>query len=310
MTIRAVTAVLACLLFSTAVAAQQSAPDTAMPRLTDDSQIVAEGATPHLVSRQFSFTEGASVDKKGNVFFTDQPNNKIWEYSTRGRLSVFMDSAGRSNGMYFDHKGNLVTCADEHDQLWSVSRGKKITVLVHNFRGRLLNGPNDVWVDPRGGMYFTDPYYQRPYWTRTSPDLKGQDVYYLAPGATEPVIADSQLVKPNGIVGSADGHYLYVADIEADKTYRYAINADGSLFDKTLFVSKGSDGMTLDAKGNVYVTGDGVTVFSPSGKQIAHIPIPEKWTANLCFGGKKKKTLFITASEGIYTLHMRVKGIE
>ena len=69
-------------------------------------------AKPQLISRQFSFTEGASVDKKGNVFFTDQPNNKIWEYATNGKLSVFLDSAGRSNGMYFDKKGNLVTCAD------------------------------------------------------------------------------------------------------------------------------------------------------------------------------------------------------
>ena len=73
-------------------------------------------AKPQLISKQFSFTEGASVDKKGNVFFTDQPNNKIWEYDTNGKLSVFLDNAGRSNGMYFDHKGNLVTCADDHEQ--------------------------------------------------------------------------------------------------------------------------------------------------------------------------------------------------
>src|ERR1700743_2525647 len=74
-------------------------------------------AKAQLISKQFAFTEGASVDKAGNVFFTDQPNNKIWEYDTKGKLSLFMDNAGRSNGMYFDHKGNLVTCADEHDQL-------------------------------------------------------------------------------------------------------------------------------------------------------------------------------------------------
>src|SRR5665213_3076440 len=84
---------------------------------------------PQLISKQFSFTEGASVDKKGNVFFTDQNNNKIWEYSIDGKLSVFLDSAGRSNGMYFDNKGNLVTCADENEQLWSISPDKKVTVL-------------------------------------------------------------------------------------------------------------------------------------------------------------------------------------
>src|ERR1700709_2644348 len=116
-----------------------------------------------LISKQFSFTEGASVDKKGNVFFTDQPNNKIWEYSTDGKLSVFLDSAGRSNGMYFDKKGNLVTCADEEDQLWAIGPDKKITVLMRDFGGRRLNGPNDLWIDARGGIYFTDPYYQRSY---------------------------------------------------------------------------------------------------------------------------------------------------
>ena len=90
---------------------------------------------PQLISRQFSFTEGASVDKNGNVFFTDQPNNKIWEYSTGGKLTLFLDSAGRSNGMYFDKDGDLITCADEHEQLWSISPGKKIKVLLERLPG-------------------------------------------------------------------------------------------------------------------------------------------------------------------------------
>jgi gluconolactonase len=263
-----------------------------------------------LVSRQFSFTEGASVDRRGNVFFTDQPNNKIWEYDVKGRLHLFLDSAGRSNGMYFDPKGWLVTCADEKDQLWAISRGKKIRVLLQDFGGRLFNGPNDLWIDSRDGIYFTDPYYQRPYWTRTKPDLDGEKVYYLAPGASQPRVVAADAVKPNGIVGTPDGKYLYVADIGAGKTYKYTIGADGMLTGRELFVSQGSDGMTLDERGDVYLTGDGVTVYDPSGQKIAHIPVPEKWTANLCFGGRDKKTLFITASEGIYILRMRVKGVE
>src|SRR5260221_5371653 len=113
---------------------------------------------PQLISKQFSFTEGASVDKKGNVFFTDQNNNKIWKYSTDGKLSVFLDSAGRSNGMYFDRKGNLVTCADEHNQLWSIKPGGKVTVLLKDFNGLHFNGPNDLWINRNGGIYFTDPY--------------------------------------------------------------------------------------------------------------------------------------------------------
>ena len=265
---------------------------------------------PVLVSKQFSFTEGASVDKKGNVFFTDQPNNKIWEYSIDGKLTVFLDSAGRSNGMYFDRKDNLVTCADEHDQLWSINPNKKITVLVKDYQGKLMNGPNDIWIDNKGGIYMTDPYYQRPYWSRTKPDLDGQKVYYLAKGASQPVIVDADYKQPNGIVGTPDNKHLYVADIGDNKTYIYDINPDATLSNRKLFVNQGSDGMTLDAAGNVYLCGNGVTIYNPAGNKIGHIDIHEPWTANLCFGGKNKDVLFITASKALYTVKMNVKGVE
>jgi gluconolactonase len=265
---------------------------------------------PQLISRQFKFTEGASVDKKGNVFFTDQPNNKIWEYDTSGKLSVFLDSAGRSNGMYFDHQGNLVTCADEHDQLWSISPKKIIKVLLTNFNGHLMNGPNDIWIDAKGGIYMTDPYYQRDYWTRTKSELDGQKVYYLPKGSHQPIIVDSIIKKPNGIVGTPDGKYLYVADIGANKTYKYTINKSGTLSDRQLVIEQGADGITLDEEGNIYLCGNGVTIYNPSGKKIEHIAINEPWTANLCFGGKDKDVLFITASTAIYTVKMNVKGVE
>lgn len=273
-------------------------------------QLYDTTAKAKLISKQFSFTEGASTDKKGNVFFTDQPNNKIWEYSTDGKLSVFLDSAGRSNGTYFDKKGNLITCADEHDQLWSISPKKKITVLVHDLGGKLMNGPNDVWVDDKGGIYMTDPYYQRDYWTRKKSELDGQKVYYLPKGSHMPVAVATDLKQPNGIVGTPDGKYLYVADIGANKTYKYAIAADGQLTDKQLVISQGSDGMTLDEKGNIYLSGKGVTIYNPAGTKIGHIDIDEPWTANLCFGGKNKDDLFITASTAIYIFHMNVKGVE
>jgi gluconolactonase len=265
---------------------------------------------PQLISKQFNFTEGASVDKKGNVFFTDQPNNKIWEYSTDGRLSVFLDNAGRSNGMYFDKKGNLVTCADEHEQLWSISPDKKVKILLNDYQGKMMNGPNDIWIDNKGGIYMTDPYYQRPWWTRTKPDLDGQKVYYLPKGKQQPFIVDADLKKPNGIVGTPDSKFLYVGDIEDNKTYKYTIKKDGTLSDRKLFVEQGSDGMTLDEKGNVYLTGKGVTIYDPQGKKIGYIAIPEPWTANLCFGGADKNVLFITASTAIYILKMNVKGVE
>ena len=180
---------------------------------TTQSQVVAKNARLILIDSNFSFTEGASCDKAGNIFFTDQPNNKIWEYDTSGKLFVFLDSSHRSNGMYFDAKENLISCADEHDELISISPNKKIAVLISNYHGYVLNGPNDVWINRlTGGMYITDPYFQRDYWKRQHADsnLHGEKLYYLPPHKKMLVMADSSVIKPNGIVGTPDGKYLYV----------------------------------------------------------------------------------------------------
>jgi len=277
--------------------------------LQNSSPVIADGAKLQLISSQFSFTEGPAADKSGNVYFTDQPNNTIWKYDINGKLSVFLKNAGRANGMYFDKLGNLITCADEHNQLWSIDRQGKVTVLVKDFNGLHLNGPNDVWVSPGGGIYFTDPYYQRDYWERKSPEIQGQKVYFLKKNK-KPVIVIDNLVKPNGIIGTPDGKYLYVADIEGNKTFKYTIAADGTLKEQTLFIDQGSDGMTIDNKGNLYLTGKGVTVYNLEGKLIEHIDVPAAWTGNVTFGGIKKDILFITASEKIYTLKMKVNGVQ
>lgn len=270
--------------------------------------LVADGATPKLISSQFSFTEGPAVDKFGNVFFTDQPNDKIWKFDTKGELSVFLDKTGRSNGMYFDKNGNLITAADENNQFWSISPDKKVSVILDNYNGQRFNGPNDLWIDKKGGIFFTDPYYQRPYWLRKKPDLTDERVYYLPKGKSQAFVVDSNLVRPNGIIGSADGKHLFVADIGDKKTYKYDILKNGTLTNRRLFVSMGSDGMTLDKQGNLYITGQGVTVFNPQGQKIINIPIPG-WTANVCFGGANKDLLFMTSSKSVYTLQMKVKGI-
>ena len=138
----------------------------------------------------------------------------------------------------------------------------------------------------------------------------GQHVYRLdrATGRVTRIATD--LTQPNGIVGTPDGKTLYIADIGADKTYAYDIAPDGGLTGKRLFAPMGSDGMTIDNRGNVYVTGRGVTVFDPRGEQIEHIDVPGGWTANVCFGGRKRRTLFITASKAVYTLEMNVKGVK
>ncbi|MGH8045632.1 MAG: SMP-30/gluconolactonase/LRE family protein [Chthoniobacterales bacterium] len=282
---------------------------TAFPIILSHAQILAPDAKLQKLAGDFLFTEGPASDAKGNVYFTDQPNDRILVWSTDGKLTTFLQPAGRSNGLCFDAKGDLWACADGKFELWRITPAdKKIEVVLKDYSGKALNGPNDVWVRPDGGLYFTDPYYQRDYWTRTAPEQDKQCVYYLAPDHKKLTRVADDLVQPNGIVGTPDGKTLFVADIGARKTWRYAIQPDGSLAGKTLFCEMGSDGITIDEKGNLYLTGKGVTIFDKAGKQIAHIDVPEPWTANVCFGGSDRKTLFITASKGLYAMPMLVAG--
>jgi len=270
--------------------------------------VLADGAKLEKLAGDFAFTEGPTCDRAGNVFFVDQPNNRIMEWTTGGKLSTFLQPSGHANGMMFDADGNLIACADEHNELWSIAPDKKVTVLIRNFQGKYLNGPNDVWVAPDGAMYITDPFYQRTWWDHTTMALPNQEVFYLSPDRKQLKLVTDDLVKPNGITGTPDGKTLFVADIQADQTWRYDILPDGSLTNKTLFCAKGSDGMTIDEDGDLYLCGHGVTIFNKTGQRIEHIDVKEPWTANVCFGGKDRQTLFITASESLYSIRMRVKG--
>jgi gluconolactonase len=273
-----------------------------------DSSIIAPGAKLEKLGEGYSFTEGPAVDRDGNVFFTDQPNDRIVKWSAvDGKFSDWLKPAGRANGTYFDKAGNLLAAADEKNELWSIAPDKKVTLLVTNFGGKLLNGPNDLWIHPDGGIYFTDPLYYRLYWKR-DPHMQqdGQHVYFITPDRKTVTRVATDMTKPNGIIGTPDGKVLYVADIGASKTYAYDIRPDGELTNKRLFCYLGSDGMTIDAEGNVYLTWSGVTVFDKTGKQIERIVVPKP--ANVTFGGKDRDLLFITAGESVYGLKMRVKG--
>jgi gluconolactonase len=230
------------------------------------------------------------------------------KWSVDGELSTFLQPAGRSNGMYFAADGTLVSCADEDNELWAIAGDGTHTVLWKGNEGRALNGPNDVWVHPGGGMYFTDPFYKRPWWEHDAMPQDGQHVYYLAPGADALVRVTDDLTQPNGIIGTPDGRTLYVADIGAKQTWRYEIRDDGTLSGKTLHCEHGSDGMTLDDEGNLYLTGPGVLVFDSTGQQIDRIEVPEPWTANVSFCGADRHTLFITASKGLYAVRTRTKA--
>jgi gluconolactonase len=275
------------------------------------NQIIDKGAELVLISNDYEFTEGPATDKEGNVFFTDQPNDRILKWDAKTNLvSEYMKPSGRSNGLYFDNDGNLLSAADEKNELWLINPNKEITVLVDNYDGKKLNGPNDLWVDAKGGIYFTDPYYQRPWWEHKEPQQNEKRVYYLASNTNIPrIVSNDNYLQPNGIIGTPDGKTLFVADQAGEKTYVFTIEENGNLTNRKLFVDMGSDGMTIDNIGNIYLTGKGVTVFNSEGKKIKHIDVPEGWTANVTFGGLNKNILFITAMDSVYTLKMNVIGV-
>jgi gluconolactonase len=272
--------------------------------------LFVKGSIPKKLAGGFQFAEGPSCDKDGNIFFTDQNRNKIFKWSTHNKLTLFGENFGRANGTYFNKDGALITCSDEKNELWSITPSGLATVLIRDFEGKKLNGPNDLWIAPNGGIYLTDPFYKRPWWDHEKSEQQGEYVYYLAPNANRLIKVIDDLVQPNGIVGTPDGKYLYISDIRSKKTWRYQIGSEGQLTDKHLFAEKGSDGMTIDKNGNIYLTGRGVTVLNSDGVEIANIATPESWTTNICFGGKDRRLLFITAVKSVYGVRMKVKGVE
>ncbi|MEO8484482.1 MAG: SMP-30/gluconolactonase/LRE family protein [Acidobacteriota bacterium] len=298
--------VVSCVVALAAGAAFVSGQETA----PGPSRILAPGAKVEKVAGDFIFTEGATADDSGNVYFVDQDNNRIMDYDTAGKLTTFMQPSGYSNGMTYDGKGHLIAGADEKNELWSIDiKTKKATPLFNTYEGKLLNGPNDVWVHPKTGrIYITDPYYPRKWWNR-GPKENPETVYMYEPSTKKLTRIIDDLTQPNGIIGTPDGKKLYVADIRARMTYAYDLNADGSVANKTLFVESGSDGMTIDSEGNIYLTSRGaVQVYDKAGKPLESIPVPES-PSNVCFGGKDKKTLFITARTGFYAVKTVVHGV-
>ena len=244
------------------------------------------------------------------MFFTDQPNNRIMKWGVDGKLSTFLQPAGRANGMYFGAKGNLLACADEKTEVWSITPDGKHTVLAREFEGKPLNGPNDVWERPDGALYLTDPFYKREWWDYSTRPQASEQVLFLSADHKTLTRVTTDLVRPNGITGTPDGKTLFVSDAGASKTYAFDIQPDGRLTNRRLRCKLGSDGMTLDTEGNLYLTGRGVSVFDRNGRKIEQIDVPEPWTANVCFGGKDRQMLFITASKSAYGLQMAVHGVD
>jgi gluconolactonase len=267
--------------------------------------IVAEGAKVEKLAGGFKFTEGPAADAQGNIFFTDIPNNRIHKWTPEGKLITFKQDSGGANGLYFDKKGNLLVCEGNNRRLVAIKRNGRKKVLADKYNNKLLNSPNDLWPDPKGGIYFTDPRYGN----RTGMEQGCECVYYLSPDQKKLNRVIDDLIQPNGIIGTADGKTLYVADYGGGKTFVYTINEDGTLSNKKLFAPEGSDGMAIDNEGNIYLTTDVVTVYNKNGEKIETIKVPEQ-PANVCFGGKDKQTLFITARTSLYSVRTRVSSGE
>ncbi|KAK1749728.1 SMP-30/gluconolactonase/LRE family protein [Echria macrotheca] len=275
-----------------------------------------------------------------------------WSVSDK-KLSLFMHPAGYANGMTFDQNGKLIACADERNQLWEIStnvtksvpypqplnpnvgdRGTSGNIVLPEYKvimdgkynGKLLGGPNDVWSLPDNSLYFTDPYWSRKWWSpgrqsqqdvntvyRVSPDRKT-----LTRALATFLTSDGKPGSPNGIISSPDGKTLYVAAYQGPgngggETYAYDVGANGVLSNRRLWAQFGSDGMTMDNQGNMYMCApingkSGITVVSiATGKQVGYIPVPET-PANLAFGGVDQSTLYITAKTGFYSIQTKVKG--
>lgn len=270
-----------------------------------EASVVAEGAKVEKLAGGFAFTEGPAADAQGNVFFSDIPNNRIHKWTLEGRLLTFRENSGGANGLYFDAKGNLLACEGSGRRLVSIDPGGNVTVLADKYEGKRFNSPNDLWIDLKGGVYFTDPRYGN----RDGMEQDGEHVYYLSPDRKRLVRVIDDLVRPNGVIGTPDGKTLYVADNGDRKTFVYRINEDGTLSAKRLFAPEGSDGMTIDNEGDVYLTTGVVAVYDKTGQKVEEIQVPER-PANVTFGGRDAQTLFITARTCLYALKMRVKGVQ
>lgn len=271
----------------------------------ENQSLVKGTAKVEKLAGGFIFTEGPAADAKGNVYFSDIPNNKIHIWSLEGKLSTFIENSEGANGLYFEKDANLIACQGGGRKLVSIDPKGKVTVLADKYKDKLFNSLNDLWLDPKGGVYFTDPRYG----SRENMGQDGEHVYYLSADRKRLIRVIEDMVRPNGLVGAADGELLYVTDPGSRKTFVYTVDKDGSLSNKKLFAEQGGDGMTIDNKGNVYLAANTVTVYNRAGEKIEEIEVPER-PSNLCFGGRDNDTLFITARTSLYSVRMQVKGAQ
>lgn len=260
----------------------------------------------------FGFTEGPAWAEDGRLYFTDIPNETIHELGEFGKVTVFVKPSGHANGLLV--AGDRLLACQMDGQVVAYDRtSKEMTVLAKEYNGARFNAPNDLVQDSEGGVYFTDPFFRAP---QPLPQ-KAQAVYYIpADGDVQRVTED--LPAPNGVGLSLDGKSLYVIPTQSSKMLAYPVLGAGKLGEPKTFCelkqaegqeNTGGDGMAMDEKGNLYITSQiGVQIFSPEGKMLGNIEVPEQ-PANVTFGGKDRKTLYITARTGLYSVAMPYAGV-
>ncbi len=266
------------------------------------TSLVQPGATDQTLVSTLQFGEGPTANAAGDVYFSDVLANTIYKWSAGGVSSVFRTDSGGANGLAFDRSGNLIACEGTNGRVVSIDMQNNVTVLADRYNGVRFNEPNDLWITPAGGIYFTDPVFFG------AQHQDGQHVYYISPDRSTVTRVIVDMVRPNGLIGAPDGTTLYVSDYGAGATYKYTINANGTLTGKTLFAAVGSDGMDIDLEGNVYITTDDVVVYNSAGTYLEAINVVDRPT-NICFAGIDKRTLFITTEHALYSIAVRPQGV-
>lgn len=258
------------------------------------------------------FTEGPAADGQGNLYFSDIPANKIYKLGAKNELTVFLDPSNHTNGLMFNGAGRLVACEMDGRIVEIDVATKQVKALAPDYQGKRFNAPNDLVIDRSGGIYFTDPHFRAPM---PLPQEKTAVYYRAADGKVARLIDD--LKAPNGVILSPDEKTLYVIPSLQKEMMAYPVEGPGKLGAGRVFCSlkqpegkdnTGGDGLTVDSKGNLYITsGLGLQVYSPKGQMLGVIELPEQ-PANCTFGGAGNKTLYVTARTSLYALEMQVAG--
>ncbi|OQW96306.1 MAG: hypothetical protein BWK77_05340 [Verrucomicrobia bacterium A1] len=270
--------------------------------------LVAPDAQPAVLGSGYGFCEGPAADGAGNVYFSDGRTNAIHRYTPGKPVALFTGDSFDANGMMFNANGELVVCEGAAFRVVAIDvKSGRRRVLAGGGTTREFNEPNDLAVDRQGGFYFTDPNYRH----RGQPPVRKEDVYHVSPDGAVTCVS-TVCKKPNGILLSPDGRTLYVADNGGKCIYRYDVTGPGRLANEKMWIDLGAgpDGLTLDARGNLYVACGpvGVKVHAPDGSPLG-ILAPGVYASNVVFGGPDFKTLFITSKDKFLGLPMKVEGV-